>query len=239
MCARVWIRAGGCRGWVGDWAANMECMVLHAKQATPGAAGKGQGWGGVGRGDVAPLKRIHQPTLCHSTPLQVFGFPLPQLLKFILATPVQFVIGWRFHVGAYKALRMGRCAPVWACAVRACAALWRRSGSAGCCAALVLRILGVSAKLLSCCSHTPAQGQHGCADFPGNQRLLHLLRDSHHPPPHHGARCAQHCARMAGGLGCSIALRPRHRGPWRHGRLHATHKRSRAACVVRLAVPTL
>ncbi|GAB4815110.1 hypothetical protein N2152v2_002156 [Parachlorella kessleri] len=39
---------------------------------------------------------------------QVWGFPLPQVLKLILVTPVQFVIGWRFHRGAFKALRTGR-----------------------------------------------------------------------------------------------------------------------------------
>lgn len=32
---------------------------------------------------------------------------LPRWLQFLLATPVQFWIGWRFYVGAYKALRGG------------------------------------------------------------------------------------------------------------------------------------
>ena len=43
--------------------------------------------------------------------LQVGGFPLDQVVKCLLATPVQFVLGWRFHRGAYRALRSGRCAP--------------------------------------------------------------------------------------------------------------------------------
>lgn len=37
----------------------------------------------------------------------MFGFRLDELLKWSLATPVQFWIGWRFHKGAYKALRRG------------------------------------------------------------------------------------------------------------------------------------
>lgn len=37
----------------------------------------------------------------------IFGFPCNQLVKWILATPVQFVVGWRFHKGAVKALRRG------------------------------------------------------------------------------------------------------------------------------------
>ena len=31
-------------------------------------------------------------------------------MKWAFTTPVQFVIGWRFHVGAWRALRNGRCA---------------------------------------------------------------------------------------------------------------------------------
>lgn len=44
------------------------------------------------------------------TGVKVCGFPLQEVLKLALTTPVQFVIGWRFHAGAYKALRNGRCA---------------------------------------------------------------------------------------------------------------------------------
>ena len=42
-----------------------------------------------------------------STPLllPMFGIMLPGWLQFLLATPVQFVIGWRFYVGAWRALR--------------------------------------------------------------------------------------------------------------------------------------
>jgi P-type Cu+ transporter len=36
-----------------------------------------------------------------------FGFPLDEALKWTLTTPVQFVIGWRFHKGAYAAVRRG------------------------------------------------------------------------------------------------------------------------------------
>lgn len=44
------------------------------------------------------------PLMC----VQILGFPLDQLAKCLLATPVQFVIGWRFHRGAYLALKSGR-----------------------------------------------------------------------------------------------------------------------------------
>ena len=37
--------------------------------------------------------------------LPMFGMMLPGWLQFLLATPVQFVVGWRFYVGAWKALR--------------------------------------------------------------------------------------------------------------------------------------
>ena len=39
---------------------------------------------------------------------RLLGFPLDELLKWALATPVQFWIGWRFHAGAWKALKNGR-----------------------------------------------------------------------------------------------------------------------------------
>ena len=35
------------------------------------------------------------------------GFMLPPLVEFLLATPVQFIIGSRFYVGAYRAIRGG------------------------------------------------------------------------------------------------------------------------------------
>lgn len=38
----------------------------------------------------------------------VFGYPLDQLVKWILATPVQYIIGWQFHVGAYRAIKAKR-----------------------------------------------------------------------------------------------------------------------------------
>lgn len=40
--------------------------------------------------------------------VMVLGFPLGQLLRLGLATPVQFWMGWRFHRGAFQALRGGR-----------------------------------------------------------------------------------------------------------------------------------
>ncbi|KAL4856926.1 putative copper-transporting ATPase 5 [Chlorella vulgaris] len=40
--------------------------------------------------------------------LDVGGFELGQIIAFALATPVQFIVGWTFHKGAFKALRRGR-----------------------------------------------------------------------------------------------------------------------------------
>ena len=37
----------------------------------------------------------------------IFGFPCNALVKWVLTTPVQFVVGWRFHRGAFKSLRRG------------------------------------------------------------------------------------------------------------------------------------
>ncbi len=37
--------------------------------------------------------------------LPMLGVPLPAWLQLALATPVQFVLGWRFYVSAFKALR--------------------------------------------------------------------------------------------------------------------------------------
>ncbi|KAF5841526.1 hypothetical protein DUNSADRAFT_12454 [Dunaliella salina] len=37
----------------------------------------------------------------------LFGFPVFQLTKWALTTPVQYVIGWRFHAGAWKAIKRG------------------------------------------------------------------------------------------------------------------------------------
>jgi Cu+-exporting ATPase len=41
--------------------------------------------------------------------LPMVGVTLPGWLAFLLATPVQFVVGGRFHSGAWKALRAGVC----------------------------------------------------------------------------------------------------------------------------------
>lgn len=38
-------------------------------------------------------------------PFSVLGLPLSSLLKWLLTTPVQFWVAWRFHVGAYKAIK--------------------------------------------------------------------------------------------------------------------------------------
>lgn len=49
----------------------------------------------------------HVPGYGNAIRAPVFGFPCDQMLKWALATPVQFVIGWRFHKGAWKALKRG------------------------------------------------------------------------------------------------------------------------------------
>ncbi|KAK9810274.1 hypothetical protein WJX72_007760 [[Myrmecia] bisecta] len=48
------------------------------------------------------------PALKPLMDFQLFGFPLNQVIKWALTTPVQFVIGWRFHAGAWKAIKSGR-----------------------------------------------------------------------------------------------------------------------------------
>lgn len=53
---------------------------------------------------VLPMIGFMQPLLA----TMVLGFPLDELIKWAFTTPVQFVIGARFHMGAYKALRGGR-----------------------------------------------------------------------------------------------------------------------------------
>lgn len=47
------------------------------------------------------------PELASILRTQILGFPVDELAKWILTTPVQFVIGWRFHRGAIGALRRG------------------------------------------------------------------------------------------------------------------------------------
>ncbi|KAK9841413.1 hypothetical protein WJX74_005280 [Apatococcus lobatus] len=53
---------------------------------------------------VLPMIPLMRPFLR----IPVFGIPLAVILKFLLVTPVQTVIGWRFHRGAWIALRNGR-----------------------------------------------------------------------------------------------------------------------------------
>ena len=45
------------------------------------------------------------PTLGAPLQAHLLGFPVGALLQWILATPVQFVVGWRFHTGAVASLR--------------------------------------------------------------------------------------------------------------------------------------
>lgn len=45
------------------------------------------------------------PALGAALQTQLRGFPVGPLLQWILATPVQFVIAWRFHTGAVASLR--------------------------------------------------------------------------------------------------------------------------------------
>ena len=45
--------------------------------------------------------------------VHLFGIQIPHIFmnpwfQFVLATPVQFVIGWQFYVGAYKTFVMGQ-----------------------------------------------------------------------------------------------------------------------------------
>ena len=57
-------------------------------------------------GMVFPMVPAMRPLLL----AQVFGFPVDEIVKWVLVTPVQFYIGWRFHKGAWQALWNRRCA---------------------------------------------------------------------------------------------------------------------------------
>lgn len=62
--------------------------------------------------DVAEVRaptRNALPLRCVPSPAQttVLDFPATTLFKWIMVTPVQFVIGWRFFRGSYKALKRG------------------------------------------------------------------------------------------------------------------------------------
>ena len=58
-------------------------------------------------GMVFPMVPAMRPFLL----AQVLGFPVDEIVKWLLVTPVQFYIGWRFHKGAWQALWNRRCAP--------------------------------------------------------------------------------------------------------------------------------
>ena len=58
-------------------------------------------------GMVFPMVPAMRPLLL----AQAFGFPVDEVVKWLLVTPVQFYIGWRFHKGAWQALWNRRCAP--------------------------------------------------------------------------------------------------------------------------------
>ncbi len=60
------------------------------------------------------VEPVFHPFIFVAIPLfvQLLGFPLDQLLRLGFATPVQFWCGWRFHRGAYLALRGGRWAAI-------------------------------------------------------------------------------------------------------------------------------
>lgn len=68
--------------------------------------------------EIARLKRLFTISAIFSAPLflimlgMIFRIPLPQVLhqpltQFLLATPVQFYVGWTFYRGAYQSLRSG------------------------------------------------------------------------------------------------------------------------------------
>lgn len=57
---------------------------------------------------IISMVTVHMSCMGWLYQTMFLGFPLDQLAKCLLATPVQFVIGWRFHRGAYMALKNGR-----------------------------------------------------------------------------------------------------------------------------------
>jgi P-type Cu+ transporter len=54
-------------------------------------------------GKIGPLI----PGISEALEARILGFQLGELLKWILTTPVMFVMGWRFHAGAWAALKRG------------------------------------------------------------------------------------------------------------------------------------
>ena len=57
---------------------------------------------------VFPMVPFCKPVLN----LRILGFPLDELIKWGFTTPIQFYIGARFHIGAWKALKGGRQGPL-------------------------------------------------------------------------------------------------------------------------------
>lgn len=55
---------------------------------------------------VLPMMPSMRPILA----TMVAGFPLEELIKWSFTTPIQFYVAARFHMGAWRALKGGRCA---------------------------------------------------------------------------------------------------------------------------------
>lgn len=151
-------------------------------------------WGPAGRPGRNAGSRLSTLPPFRLCPVQVAGFPLDQVLKCLLTTPVQFVLGWRFHRGAFRALRSGRCAPI--AGVVPSRLHGRRGGTRGAvfqfrhcaptCSAAHARTVPTAVHSNLVLPRILLQSQYGCFGQHGDKRLLPLLPHIHAAPPHHG-----------------------------------------------------
>lgn len=169
----------------------------------------GGGAAGAGRLVSTVVHRLSSP-LSQCLSLQLLGFPLDQLLRLGFATPVQFWCGWRFHRGAYLALRGGRWVGGWV--LLRFAVLLALPGS--CC---MWSVVIVEPSALMCymqqASLPPApasvQSQHGRASQPGHQRRIHLLPAVHlWPAPAREASSGQGRQAAACRTACAAKWQP-------------------------------
>ena len=115
-------------GWMVE---SFHCSLFHCLRANVGSrqsmcANRSAG-ANQRREELARWRQLFVRSLCLTIPVfltamvlpmlpffkaalrkQLLGFPLDEIIKWAFTTPIQFVIGARFHRGAWAALRSGR-----------------------------------------------------------------------------------------------------------------------------------